>query len=241
MVQFNLPKNSRITVGKTWPKPEGATRLKRFNIYRYDPESGLNPRLDTYWIDLDRCGPMVLDALNKIKNEIDPTLAFRRSCREGICGSCAMVIGGGNHLACIYGIDEVKDDPGLQSVDSATVAPASSSRRASGQAARVENSAPGSSVATVALFASASTSASVRWVQWSALAASSSTASCTPGPYESWLAWIRGCSPFALPAVRTARAWSPSNAWAEPGSQNTSTQRARGAQAVSIGPATSAT
>ena len=105
MVQFNLPKNSRITVGKTWPKPEGATRLKRFNIYRYDPESGLNPRLDTYWIDLDRCGPMVLDALNKIKNEIDPTLAFRRSCREGICGSCAMVIGGGNHLACIYGID----------------------------------------------------------------------------------------------------------------------------------------
>ncbi len=110
MVQFTLPKNSRITVGKTWPKPEGATRLKRFNIYRYDPESGLNPRLDTYWIDLDRCGPMVLDALNKIKNEIDPTLACRRSCREGICGSCAMVIGGGNHLACIYGIDEVKGD-----------------------------------------------------------------------------------------------------------------------------------
>lgn len=50
---------------------------------------------------LFRCGPMVLDALIKIKNEIDPTLTFRRSCREGICGSCAMNIGGTNTLACI--------------------------------------------------------------------------------------------------------------------------------------------
>ena len=88
MVQLTLPKNSRIKVGKTWPKPEGATRLRRFNIYRYDPDSGENPRLDTYWIDLDKCGPMVLDALIKIKNEIDPTLTFRRSCREGICNTC---------------------------------------------------------------------------------------------------------------------------------------------------------
>lgn len=86
------------------------------------------------------------------------------------------------------GTDDVKDEPGLQSVDSATVTPASMSRRASGHSARVENSAPGSRVATVSPLARASTSASVRWVQWSALAASSSTASWTPGPYESWLA-----------------------------------------------------
>ncbi|MDO5369203.1 succinate dehydrogenase iron-sulfur subunit [Paracoccus sp. (in: a-proteobacteria)] len=110
MVQFNLPKNSRIRVGKTWPRPEGATNLRRFNIYRWDPDTGENPRLDTYWIDLDKCGPMVLDALIKIKNEIDPTLTFRRSCREGICGSCAMNISGGNHLACIYGMDEIDGD-----------------------------------------------------------------------------------------------------------------------------------
>lgn len=136
------------------------------------------------------------------------------------------------------GTDEVNDEPGLQSVESATVAPASRRRRASGQVARVENSAPGSSVATVLPWPSASTSASVRWVQWSADAASSSTASWTPGPYVSWLAWIRGCSPLARPAVRMARAWSPSKA---PCSQNTSIQRACGAQASSIGPVTRST
>jgi succinate dehydrogenase / fumarate reductase iron-sulfur subunit len=69
-----------------------------------------NPRVDTYWVDMDTCGPMVLDALIKIKNEIDPTLTFRRSCREGICGSCAMNIDGINTLACIYGMDEIKGD-----------------------------------------------------------------------------------------------------------------------------------
>ncbi|HMQ41189.1 MAG TPA: succinate dehydrogenase iron-sulfur subunit [Paracoccus sp. (in: a-proteobacteria)] len=110
MVEFSLPKNSQIRVGKTWPKPEGATNLRKFKIYRWDPDTGENPRLDTYFVDLDKCGPMVLDALIKIKSEIDPTLSFRRSCREGICGSCAMNIDGGNHLACIYGIDEVSGD-----------------------------------------------------------------------------------------------------------------------------------
>ena len=110
MVEFRLPKNSRIRVGKTWPAPQGATRTKVFKVYRYDPDSGDNPRLDSYTVDLDTCGPMVLDALIKIKSEIDPTLTFRRSCREGICGSCAMNIGGGNHLACIYGIDEIEGD-----------------------------------------------------------------------------------------------------------------------------------
>ena len=63
-----------------------------------------NPRLDVYFVDMDTCGPMFLDALIKIKNEIDPTLSFRRSCREGICGSCAMNIGGSNTLACIFGL-----------------------------------------------------------------------------------------------------------------------------------------
>ena len=106
MVEFNLPKNSRVVRGKTWPKPEGAKKVKAFKIYRWDPDTGANPRIDTYHIDLDKCGPMVLDAIIKIKNEIDPTLTFRRSCREGICGSCAMNIGGANTLACTKGIDE---------------------------------------------------------------------------------------------------------------------------------------
>ncbi len=107
MVQFTLPKNSRITEGRTWPRPEGAGRLKEFRIYRYDPDSGENPRIDTYFIDLDDCGPMVLNALIKIKDEIDSTLTFRRSCREGICGSCAMNIDGENTLACLKPIDEI--------------------------------------------------------------------------------------------------------------------------------------
>ena len=93
MVQLALPKNSKVRKGKTWAAKPGAKRLKTFKIYRYDPTDGGNPYWDTYQIDLDECGPMVLDALFKIKNEIDPTLAFRRSCREGVCGSCAMNIG----------------------------------------------------------------------------------------------------------------------------------------------------
>jgi succinate dehydrogenase / fumarate reductase iron-sulfur subunit len=108
MVQLTLPKNSKITKGKTWPKPQSAKRLKEFQVYRYDPESGKNPSIDTYYVDLDACGPMVLDAIIKIKNEIDSTLTFRRSCREGICGSCAMNIDGTNTLACLKAIDDIK-------------------------------------------------------------------------------------------------------------------------------------
>ncbi len=108
MVQLTLPKNSKVRKGKSWNAKASGTRLKTFKIYRYDPSDGGNPYWDTYQIDLDECGPMVLDALFKIKNEIDPTLAFRRSCREGVCGSCAMNIGGRNTLACTKGIDEVK-------------------------------------------------------------------------------------------------------------------------------------
>jgi succinate dehydrogenase / fumarate reductase iron-sulfur subunit len=108
MVQLTLPKNSRIKTGKTWPKPEGAKRVKEFRVYRFDPEADDNPRMDTFFVDLDDCGPMVLDALIWIKNKVDPTLTFRRSCREGICGSCAMNIDGMNTLACTDGYDKIK-------------------------------------------------------------------------------------------------------------------------------------
>jgi succinate dehydrogenase / fumarate reductase iron-sulfur subunit len=108
MVEFTLPKNSRVGAGKTFKAEAGAKRVKTFKVYRWDPDTGANPRLDAYEIDLDRCGPMILDALIKIKNEIDATLTFRRSCREGICGSCAMNIDGTNTLACIKPIDECR-------------------------------------------------------------------------------------------------------------------------------------
>jgi succinate dehydrogenase / fumarate reductase iron-sulfur subunit len=110
MVEFNLPKNSRITDGKTHAAPAGAKNLRAFKVYRWSPDEGQNPRVDTYQVDLDSCGPMVLDALIKIKNEIDPTLTFRRSCREGVCGSCAMNIDGTNTLACTKFIGEVSGD-----------------------------------------------------------------------------------------------------------------------------------
>ncbi|HEX3974506.1 MAG TPA: succinate dehydrogenase iron-sulfur subunit [Stellaceae bacterium] len=110
MAEFTLPANSKVGIGKTYPAAAGAKRVRNFKIYRWNPEDGQNPRLDTYQIDLDQCGPMVLDALIKIKNEVDTTLTFRRSCREGICGSCAMNIDGTNTLACLKAIDEVKGE-----------------------------------------------------------------------------------------------------------------------------------
>jgi len=108
MVEFTLPKNSVAQSGKSWPAPDGATDVKRFEIYRFDPDQDDNPRIDVYEVDLDSCGPMVLDALIKIKNEIDTTLTFRRSCREGVCGSCAMTINGRNTLACTKAISDYK-------------------------------------------------------------------------------------------------------------------------------------
>jgi succinate dehydrogenase iron-sulfur subunit len=110
MAEFTLPANSKIGTGKTYPAAAGAKRVRNFKIYRWNPDDGQNPRLDTYQVDLDACGPMVLDALIKIKNEVDTTLTFRRSCREGICGSCAMNIDGTNTLACLKAIDEVKGE-----------------------------------------------------------------------------------------------------------------------------------
>ena len=108
MVEFTLPANSRVKPGKTWPAPAGARNVRAVKVYRWDPDTGGNPRTDTYNLDLDSCGPMVLDALIKIKNEVDPTLAFRRSCREGICGSCSMNVDGTNTLACLKPMDEIR-------------------------------------------------------------------------------------------------------------------------------------
>ena len=110
MAEFTLPPNSKIKKGVTHKAPEGATNVRRFNVYRWNQEDGENPRMDTFEVDMDECGPMVLDALIKIKNEMDSSVTFRRSCREGVCGSCAMNISGKNGLACTTGADEMKGD-----------------------------------------------------------------------------------------------------------------------------------
>tara|TARA_B100000989_G_scaffold156460_1_gene116834 strand:- start:5342 stop:6121 length:780 start_codon:yes stop_codon:yes gene_type:complete len=110
MAEFRLPANSKMTTGKLYQASENASQVKSFKVYRYDPDDGENPRVDTFQIDLDECGPMILDALIKIKNEVDTTLTFRRSCREGICGSCAMNIDGTNTLACLKPIDDINGD-----------------------------------------------------------------------------------------------------------------------------------
>jgi succinate dehydrogenase / fumarate reductase iron-sulfur subunit len=111
MVEFALPANSKITEGKTHPVTgSGGKNIKRFKIYRWSPDEEANPQVDTFELDLDDCGPMVLDALIKIKNETDATLTFRRSCREGVCGSCAMNIDGTNTLACTKFISDVPGD-----------------------------------------------------------------------------------------------------------------------------------
>ncbi len=111
MAEFSLPANSKISsAGKRYPAPAGAKNTRAFKIYRWNPDDGANPRYDTYEIDLDSCGPMVLDALIKIKSEVDSTLTFRRSCREGICGSCSMNIDGLNTLACTQAIRDIKGE-----------------------------------------------------------------------------------------------------------------------------------
>ncbi|MFN7709394.1 MAG: succinate dehydrogenase iron-sulfur subunit [Holosporales bacterium] len=111
MVELTLPRNSKVVKGKTFPLKTPSDNVRVFHIYRYDPDQPeQNPRLDTYHVDMNSCGNMVLDALIKIKNEIDPTLTFRRSCREGVCGSCSMNVDGTNTLACIKPIAEVKGE-----------------------------------------------------------------------------------------------------------------------------------
>ncbi len=110
MAEFKLPANSVLKIGKTYPAPEGATNIKTFKVYRYDPSKGENPSIDTFHVDMDNCGPMVLDALLKIKGDTDASVSLRRSCREGICGSCSMNIDGQNTLACTKAIDEIEGD-----------------------------------------------------------------------------------------------------------------------------------
>ncbi len=110
MAEFKLPANSVLKIGKTYPAPEGARNIKIFKVYRYDPSNGENPSIDTFHVDMDNCGPMVLDALLKIKSDTDASVSLRRSCREGICGSCSMNIDGQNTLACTKAIDDIKGD-----------------------------------------------------------------------------------------------------------------------------------
>jgi succinate dehydrogenase / fumarate reductase, iron-sulfur subunit len=73
MAEFTLPKNSRVTEGKVWPRPANTNNLKEYRVYRWNPEDGQNPRVDTYFVDRDDCGPMILDGIIWIKNKIDPT------------------------------------------------------------------------------------------------------------------------------------------------------------------------
>jgi succinate dehydrogenase / fumarate reductase iron-sulfur subunit len=108
MSEFTLPANSKVGEGQHWPLSQPAASVKTFRIYRWDPAQSATPTLDTFDIDREHCGPMVLDALVKINDQIDPTLSFRRSCREGVCGSCAMNIDGINTLACLTPIDSLK-------------------------------------------------------------------------------------------------------------------------------------
>lgn len=109
MAEFKLPANSVIRKGKHF-KDVTDVNPRSVQVYRWNPDSGENPRIDTYEVDMNACGPMVLDILIRIKNVIDPTLTFRRSCREGICGSCSMNINGTNTLACTAAADEFKGD-----------------------------------------------------------------------------------------------------------------------------------
>ena len=69
MAQFNLPQNSKIEVGEYYKDKTNSKNLKKVNVYRWDPSTGKNPRVDTFEVDMDNCGPKVLDILFKIKNE----------------------------------------------------------------------------------------------------------------------------------------------------------------------------
>ena len=110
MVQFNLPKNSKIIKGNYFKDTTGSKNLKKINVYRWDPDKKENPKIDTFEVDITKCGNKVLDILNKIKNEIDPSLTYRRSCAHGVCGSCAMNVDGINTLSCMKSHKDIKGD-----------------------------------------------------------------------------------------------------------------------------------
>jgi len=114
MAEFTLPADSVVGKGQHYASPQ-ASRCRVVEVYRWQPNdmnniaADQNPVLDSFEIDLDDCGPMVLDALFYIKNKLDSSLAFRRSCREGVCGSCAMHINGRNTLACTQALTDLAD------------------------------------------------------------------------------------------------------------------------------------
>jgi len=110
MVQFNLPKNSKVLKGIYFKDKTGSKNIKKIHIYRWSPEKKVNPTIDTFEVDLTNCGNKVLDILNKIKNEIDSTLTFRRSCAHGVCGSCAMNVDGVNTLSCMKSHKDINGD-----------------------------------------------------------------------------------------------------------------------------------
>ena len=110
MVKFSLPENSKIQKGTYYKDKTGSKNLKKVNVYRWSPDDGKNPRIDTFEVDMNNCGPKVLDILFKIKNEVDPSLTFRRSCAHGVCGSCAMNMDGKNGLACTTPHAEIDGD-----------------------------------------------------------------------------------------------------------------------------------
>jgi succinate dehydrogenase / fumarate reductase iron-sulfur subunit len=117
MAEITLPKNSKVKKGRVYKTKSKGSNIRKVNVYRWDPEDidkktgePRNPRVDTYELDMDECGPMVLHAIIKIKDEVDSTLTFRRSCREGICGSCAVNINGTNTLACTCANEDLKGD-----------------------------------------------------------------------------------------------------------------------------------
>ena len=108
MSEFTLPANSKVSEASTGRRRSRAQHVKTFRIYRWDPaRTPIRPWMRSR-STCDHCGPMVLDALVKINDQIDPTLSFRRSCREGVCGSCAMNIDGTNTLACLTPIASLK-------------------------------------------------------------------------------------------------------------------------------------
>ena len=110
MTEFSLPQNSKIVKGNFYKDKTGSKNLKTVNVYRWSPDDGKNPRIDTFEVDMDNCGPKVLDILFKIKNEIDSSLTFRRSCAHGVCGSCAMNVDGVNTLSCIKSHNDIKGE-----------------------------------------------------------------------------------------------------------------------------------
>ena len=110
MVQFNLPEKSKVLRGNYFKDTTGSKNIKKVNIYRWDPDKNENPKIDTFEVDLTKCGNKVLDILNKIKNEIDPSLTYRRSCAHGVCGSCAMNVDGVNTLSCMKSHKDINGD-----------------------------------------------------------------------------------------------------------------------------------